>query len=227
VVATNADGTTVGDDMTFTTLAPGGTPKPGNSSNSVTLKAVPTTVIFGRGTTLSGKVTGPSNSGVKVTVEQNAYPFTGGFKTAGTAVTNAQGAYTLAVVPSLNSRYRVTAKTQPPVTSSEVLVNVRVKVSLKLSDSTPRRGQRVRFSGTVVPAHNGKVARIQRRTSTGGWRTIAKTSLIATTPVNGVARSKYTKRIRIFRNGTFRVRVSPADGDHVTGYSARRTARVH
>jgi hypothetical protein len=227
VVATNTDGTTVGDDKTFTTAAPG-TSTPGNSSNAVTLKATPTTVIFGRSTTLSGKLTGPNNSGVKLTVEQNAYPFTGGFKaTTVSAVTDTNGSFSVSLVPLVNSHYRVSAKTQPPVTSPEVTVNVRVKVGFRLSDSTPRRGQSVRFSGTVTPAHNGKVALIQRRTATGSWRTIARTSLVATTPVNGIARSKYAKRIRVFRNGTFRVRVSPADGNHVTGYSARRTARVH
>jgi hypothetical protein len=228
VAATNTDGTSYGDDMTFTTPASGGPGNPPPVQNAVTIGASPATVTFGRATTISGKVSGPSNSGVQVTLEENPFPFTGGFKaTKLTATSTNSGAYTLSVVPRVNTRYRVTAKTQPSVTSAEKLVNVRVKVSLRLSDSTPRVGQSVRFSGTVVPAHNGKTARIQRRTSTGGWRTIATTTLVATTPANGVTRSKYAKRIRIRRNGTFRVRVSPGDGDHATGYSARRSVRVH
>lgn len=227
VAATNTDGTAFGDDMTFTTPAanapPGGTPQ-----NAVTIAAKPTTVTFTRATTISGKVTGPNSAGVQVTLEENPYPFTGGFKaTKVTATTTATGDYSLAATPGVNTRYRVTAKTQPPVTSPETLVNVRPLVSLRLSDRTPAVGQRVKFSGTVLPAHNGKAVRIQRRTRTGGWRTVASATLVATTPVNGVARSKYAKRIRITRNGTYRVRFSPGDGDHVTGYSPRRTARVH
>lgn len=231
VAATNTDGTAFGDDMTFTTLAappPGGGGTPGTPQNAVTIKAAPTTVVFSRATTITGKVSGPNNTGVQVTLEENPYPFTGGFKATKTAVTTtATGDYTLAVVPSVNTRYRVTAKTQPPVTSPETLVNVSLKISLRLSDRTPSIGQSVKFSGTVLPAHNGKTVRIQRRTSSGGWRTVASTTLVATTPVNGVARSKYAKRIRIRRNGTYRVGVTPGDGDHMAGYSARRTARVH
>jgi hypothetical protein len=225
VAATNSDGTTFGDDVTFTT--PAATAPPA-AKNAVTIAAAPTTVTFGVATTISGQVSGPNNGGAQVTLEENPYPFTAGFKaTTVTTTTNATGGYTLNLVPIANARYRVSVKTSPPVTSPEVLVNVKVKVSLRLSDSTPSKGQRVNFTGTVLPGHNGKVVQIQRRTSTGGWRTVARATLVATTPVNGVARSKFAKRIRVTRKGTYRARFAPADGDHVTGYSARRTARVH
>ena len=226
VAATNTDGTSFGDDMTFTT--PAATAPPGTPQNAVTIAAAPATVTFTGASTISGKLTGPNSGGVQVTLEENPYPFTAGFKaTKLTATTTATGDYTLSVVPSVNTKYRVTAKTSPPVTSPEALVNVRPKISLRLSDRTPAIGQSVKFTGNVLPAHNGKTVQIQRRTKTGGWRTVASTTLVATTPVNGVARSKYAKRIRIRRNGTYRVRLAPGDGDHVTGYSARRTARVH
>ena len=224
VVASNPSGTTFGANMTFTTPAPGAAP-PGQ--NAVTIAASPARVTFGRPTTISGQVTGSGNAGVEVELESNPAPFTGGFKNAGVkATTNATGAYTMTVTPTVNTRYRVVAKTKPPVTSPETLVNVRVRVSLRLSDSTPRAGQRVRFSGIVTPGHDGKVARIQRRFRTG-WRTVARATLVAATPVNGVARSKYAKRVRIRRNGTYRVRVTPGDGDHVLGTSRRRRALVN
>ena len=60
-----------------------------------------------------------------------------------------------------------------------------------------------------------------------GASTVARATLVATTPVNGVARSKYSKRITVKRSGTYRTRLVPADGDHVTGYSARRRERTH
>jgi hypothetical protein len=221
VVAVNASGTVFGADMTFTTPAPGAP-----QGNAITIAARPKTVTFGRPTTIAGQLTGPGNAGVEVTLEEDPFPFTGGFKATNVkATTSATGAYSLAVTPSVNTRYRVVAKTRPPVTSPEVLVNVRLRVTLRLSDRTPSRGERVRFSGTVTPGHDGKIARIQRRFSTG-WRTVARATLRTATPLNGVTRSKYSRRIRVNRSGTYRVRVTPADGDHVRGTSARKRATV-
>lgn len=225
VVATNASGTATGADATFTTAPPGtGHAQP----NTVTIKSSLATLTFGRATTISGKVNGPENAGVEVTLEENPYPYTGGFKpTRLETTTNPTGGYTLSVIPAVNTRYRVTAKTKPPVTSPATAVTVRVKVTLRLSDLTPALGQRVRFSGFVSPAHDGKVAKIQRRTSTGTWKTVARATLVAATPAGGVTRSKFSKRLRINRTGTYRARVRPGDGDHAAGNSPRRRARVH
>ena len=226
VVATNGGGTTFGADMTFITAAPG--PGPGPAQNTVTIAASPKTITFGGATTIAGQVNGAGNGGVQVTLEENPFPYTGGFKaTSMTVTTSATGAYSLSVKPGLNTRYRVSAKTKPPVTSPEVTVTVRVKVTFAVSDSTPAVNQLVRFSGTVTPAHNGKLALIQKRTSAGGWKTVTSTALVASTPVNGVARSKFSKRLRIKTKGTYRVRVTPGDGDHAAGTSRTRTLPVH
>ena len=222
VVATNPSGTTMGADATFTTAAPD------PNANSVTIKSSRATLTFGSATTISGNVNGPENAGVEVTLEENPYPYTGGFKATGLkTTTNPTGGYSLSVTPAVNTHYRVTAKTKPPVTSPEAAVTVRVRVTLRLSDRTPAAGKRVRFSGFVSPAHDGKVARIQRRTSTGSWKTVARATLVAATPVNGVTRSKFSKRLRINRNGTYRAQVRPGDGDHARGNSPRRRVRVH
>lgn len=225
LVATNASGTTAGSDATFTTAAAGAPPA---APNAVTIASSPATVTFGRATAISGQVTGPDNAGVEVTLEENPYPYTGGFKPMTvTATTSATGAYMLGAVPTVNTRYRVTAKTKPPATSRELLVKVRVKVGLRVSDRTPAAGKRVRFSGKVTPGHDGKVVRIQRRTSTGSWKTVARATTVAATPLNGITRSKFSKRLRINRNGTYRARLSPGDGDHAVGNSPRRRVRVH
>lgn len=223
LVATNAAGTSFGSDMTFTTAA-GAAPPQGNA---LTLVAAPPTVIHGNTTVLSGRLTGPGNGGVTVTLEQNPFPYTGGFKDVATATTAANGDYAFAVRPTLNTRYRVSAKTAPPATSAEIQVNVRVKVTLRVGDRTPARGQRVKFSGLVIPAHDGKVAKIQRRTRTGGWRTEATATLKAAVAVNGITRSRYVRRLRIRRTGTYRVRVAPGDGDHLVGRSPTRKLVVH
>jgi hypothetical protein len=230
VVATNSAGTSNGSDVTFTTAAAGTTPTkpPPVVANTATISPSPATLTFGSATTISGQVTGPGNAGVSVTLEQNPFPYSGGFKsTALTTTTNATGAYSFVVKPLVNTAYRVTAKTKPPVTSPQAAVTVRVKVTFRLSTLKPARGQRVRFSGTVTPAHNGKLARIQKRTSTGAWKTVASATLVAAPPVNGVAVSKFSKRLRISRTATYRVQVNPGDGDHALGNSPSHRVRVH
>jgi hypothetical protein len=224
IVATNSVGTVNGSDLSFKTAPPGGT-----VGNAVTIRSRPGTVTYGNATTISGSVTGANNAGAKVTLESSPFPYTAPFKPTGltaTTTTTTTGGYSFSVRPGVNTHYRVTVK-KPSLTSSQTAVRVRVRVSLGVSTLNPRSGQRVRFSGTVTPAHNGKVALIQRRTSTGAWRTVARATLVAALPVNGVATSKYSKRLRIFHTATYRVSVNPADGDHVTGTSRTRRLRTH
>lgn len=223
LVATNSAGTVYGADMTFTTTAPG-TPSP-----SLSIAASASTVTFGRPITISGTLTGTGNAGVTVTLEENPYPYSGGFHSTGLkATTDATGHYSITVSPAENTHYRVVAGAKKPTTTSgEVAVRVRVKVTLKLSDLTPRAGQRVWFTGSVLPGHDGKTVRIQRRTATGAWRTVKTTTLVAADPVGSTTRSKYAVRLRIRSSGTYRARVAPADGDHIAGASGRRSVVVH
>ena len=224
VVASSSAGSVTGADITFATTAPGAP-----TTNAITIAASHLTVTFGRPTTISGTLSGPSNGGVTVTLEENPAPYTGPFRSTGlTAKTSATGAYSITVSPPQNTHYRITAKpVKKTVTSTETAVRVRVRVTLRVGDLTPRRGQRVLFAGTVLPAHNGKLARIQRRTAAGTWRTVATTPLVAASPVGTTPRSKYAKRVRITSNGVYRVRVVPADGDHIAGVSGRKSLVVH
>ena len=220
VVATNASGRTEGNDIVFTTAATG---PPGVAR--VTLAASKATVTFGRQVTLSGTVSGNGAGGARVTLAQQPFPFTAPFADAGEVDADAAGAFAFTVTPAAVTRYRVRAKSSPPATSPEVTVNVRVRVGLKLSDKTPRAGQRVRLSGAVTPAHDGTAARIQRKTATG-WKTLATPVLKATTPLDGVARSAYSQRIRVGSTGRYRAVVVPTDGDHVRGVSPKSRAVV-
>lgn len=96
-----------------------------------------------------------------------------------------------------------------------------MSVTLRVDDSRPRRGQRVRFFGSVRPAHDGRTVRLQRRGSGGRYRTVARVRLRDA----GDARSTYSRRLRVYRDGIYRARV-PADGDHLTGTSRRRRVVV-
>jgi len=187
-------------------------PKPG----ATTLKASADKVTFSTPVALTGKVKG-GKQGIPVALERRDADQTA-FVPAGTATTDANGDFSFAQRPSASSVYRVTAGT---ATSPEVAVAVAPLVGLKVSDSTPRKGQRVRFRGTVRPKHNGTRVAIQRKRADGTWATV-RTPLLR----NGSGFSSYSKRIRIRRSGTYRT-VIAAHTDHAEGVSRERTLTVH
>jgi hypothetical protein len=194
-------------------------PPPGNSD--LTILAKPSTITFGQATTISGKLKGPKDP-ITVTLQQNPYPFTDAFEAAGTKPTADNGDYSFTGVrPAQNTRYRVTTVT-PALASSDVDVLVRIKVVLRVSDRTPRAGQRVRFYGTAAPQHDGRTVRLQRQTSTGSWTTVARTLLRDA----GDERSSFSRRMRVRRDGVYRARVY-RDANHATGTSGSKTLDAH
>jgi hypothetical protein len=201
--------------------------KPAPKPNvSLTLTARPAAVTYGNAVTLSGQRKGRDHAGKAVGLQANPFPFKG-FKTVAVVKTDSKGAYRFVRKPRRHTRYR--AVTPEPATvydtairSPEVLVHVRLRVGIRLSDSTPRRGQRIRFFGSVTPKHNGRKVFIQRRRRDGRWRTVGRT---LTRNASG-NRSKYSKRVRIRRTGAYRVRVR-GHADHSTGTSRVRLIRVH
>ena len=202
VTATNASGQSIGPDMTFTTAVSG---PPPTTKNSVGIAAVPGTVTYGHSTVISGKVTGPKGGGAQVVLEAQPYPFTAPFTATGAMTsTGSNGHYSLTVAPRIRTRYRVVAKTAPPVTSVTATVGVRYAVSFRVGATVVHRGALVRFFGSVRPAANGSTVFIQRRSSTGVYRTVAKVVLRATA---SSTRSSYSKRLRIFASGVYRVRI--------------------
>ena len=185
---------------------------------TLTMGASATTVKFGGSVTLSGKLAGGKFDGKNVTVRQDPFPVDA-FANAGSATTNATGDWSLAVKPTANTRFQArSGKADSPA----VDVMVRPAISLKLSDRTPKRGQRVTFSGTLCPEHDGVAIALQRRTATG-WRTVAKPVLA---DVAGATCSSYTRSLRVRRNSAYRARFS-GDADHVAGNSRVRRAAVH
>jgi hypothetical protein len=84
------------------------------------------------------------------------------------------------------------------------------------------RGSLLRFSGTVFPAHDGRAVSIQKRSPSGRFITVSRTILRDA----GDARSTYTRRMRVLRDGVYRVKVA-GDADHINGFSRLRTVRVH
>jgi hypothetical protein len=193
-------------------------PKGPKPNPNLTIKSSAAAVTFGKSITLSG-TTKNIPSGTTIDVQQNPYPYSGFKPTGKTATVDPAGNWSVAgIQPQVHTQYKVVAKTSPPTESAAVFVRVRLRVSFSVSDSTPKKGARVRFSGTVLPAHPGKPVLIQKKTSTG-YKTVTTTKLSST--------SKYSKRLRIRRNGTYRVVVQSLDQDHDNGTSRSRTLRVH
>ena len=195
-------------------LAPSAAAQP-PSPHQLSIAASSPRIVFGEKVALTGQLTGADNVGETVTLEEDPFPF-GDFKKSVTTLTGAEGAYRFERTPSLNVKYRADAKSKQPATSPEVTVLVAPKIDFKVSDKTPEAGQKVKFSGTIAPAHDGLKASIQRRTSSGGYKTIARATLTDA----GDALSNWKRTLTINSSGTYRV-VLPSHDDHATGKSKR------
>jgi hypothetical protein len=192
---------------------------------AITLDAKPTTIIYSGVTALSGRLSGRTVGGVRVRVWQDTTrPYGDAYTPSSlTGTTARNGRYSLTAKPLVNTQYRVVASTSPAVTSPAKLVLVRILVGVRLSDSTPRRGSLVRFSGSAFPAHDGRRVTIQRRSRSGRFVTVARTRLRDA----GAARSTYRRRVRVYHDGIYRVKVSGDDGDHINGLSRLKSITVH
>ena len=198
-------------------------PKGGTPNPNLSIASSSPSVVFGHSVTISGTLKGGA-AGTGIQLQQNPYPYNG-FKNAGkNASVNPDGTYAISgVVPDKHTQYRVQAQTKPSSVSGTVFVRVRLAVTFKVSDATPKRGQRVTFSGTAAPEHDGKAVLIQKRTSTGRYRTLARTVLLD----DGTKDSKWSKGMRIRSNGRFHIVVDSGDSDHDDGTSSSRRLRVH
>ena len=190
-------------------------------SAELTISAEDGAVSYGSTTTIRGRLKStPVQSNVPVLLQRKPSPFTSDFETVDTETTDRKGRYSFRVTPDLNTRYRTTTAA-PQAFSKEVQVDVRVKVVLRLSDRTPRPGERVKFRGTAGPEHDGRLVYIQRRNKGGRWRTSKKVALQDA----GDELSRFATRIRVRRSGTYRAKVFH-DADHADGTSRPKRARV-
>lgn len=190
-------------------------PGPGPTP-SLTITAKPTITLFQGATVISGRLRAQRQGGQFVVLRADEYPFGGDVQVAVTK-TDANGSYTFTRLPARNTLFRTTVFA---LRSPVVRVNVRIRMSLFVSDSTPRVGQRVRFRGRACPRHDGLLVRIQRRTRTGAYRTVRRTRLRSATRC-----SLYRRTFRVYRDG--RYRVTSADADHARGFSRSRFLDVH
>lgn len=192
--------------------------QPPNTPTSITLGASPSPLVFGRSTVLSGKLMSATPANQNVSLRSDPFPFDR-FANAASVVTNATGDFAFIQRPEVNTRFQARRRR---VESPIVTVLVRPAVSLRLSDRTPKRGQRVRFAGQVCPQHDGASLSIQRRYRTG-YRTVRRTTL---KDIAGSTCSSYRRTFRVYRDGRFRA-VIGGHPDHATGLSRPRVADAH
>jgi hypothetical protein len=188
-------------------------PKPTSSVNPVT---------YGKSIQISGALKGKPSAGLAIVLQANPFPYTAWANVNG-ATTSGSGAYAFTVQPLINTRYRVATTTQvPQVVSGELAQIVNQRVSFSVGDKTPKKGALVRFYGTVTPARDGSNVSLQRRTATGSWATVKRIKLVDA----GDVRSSYSKRVRVYKDATYRVTMAPT-ASLGAGTSATRTLRVH
>lgn len=195
-------------------VAPAATAAP-PTPHQLSIAASSPRIVFGDKVALTGQLTGEDSAGETVTLQEDPFPF-GEFKNSVSTLTGADGTYRFERTPSQNVKYRAEAKSKAPATSPGVTVLVAPKIDFTVSDKTPKAGQKVTFSGTLAPAHDGLKVSIQRRKSSGGYKTIARATLTDA----GDAVSKWKRTLTINSTGTFRV-VLPSHEDHATGKSRR------
>jgi hypothetical protein len=170
---------------------------------------------YGYGSTVRGQLTAGATIAGR-TVELRRYsPTSASWVTQCTTTTASDGVASCYVKPTVNTTYewRFAGSTGFEGSwSGRSTLQVRARVGIKVSDSTPRRGQLTVFTATVAPNHSGRNVELQRLTGSG-WSTVRTAPLFST--------STRTFSITPAQAGTttWRVRFG-GDADHAAGASA-------
>jgi hypothetical protein len=212
LVAVSSAGTARSGDRSFKTLRPTTTPS-----------FTPNPVVYGKPFTISGQLTGTGSAHATVTLLGRPFPFTSPFgKIGNSVVSNADGTYSFPFTSAvITTQLQIRADTMPPITTAIVTMPVASQISLHVS-SHVRRGHLARFAGTVLPAQDGLVVKIQKRGRDGVFHTVAHTNLHH----KNAAASKYSRRLRLKRTGTYQAVVESASGAIYPGTSIAKSIKV-
>jgi plastocyanin len=132
---------------------------------SVTLSAAAQTVTYGNSTRLSGSVT---NQLVNEPVTLTSQPFGKGIQSLATTTTQANGAFTFGVSPTIQTEYRAHWRT---TNSNPVTINVAPRVGFGLS------GRLYVAKVTSDLTYGGHWVLVQRRNVVGGWHSVKRVFL--------------------------------------------------
>jgi hypothetical protein len=210
ILAIGASSSTLGVDRTFKTA---------KVPLSLQILGAPNPVPFGDPFAVQGALTGTGNAGRVVALQANPFPYVAGFKTLGNfEVTSSTGSFSFPVVGLLtNTQLRVVTTGTPYVTSPVLVEGVAVQVTLHVRRvHRPRRGEFVRFYGTVTPAELG--ARVGFQLLRRGAPSINQGGTILTSGTSTI--SRFSTVVRIRHRGVYEALVQVFDGSHVSAYSA-------
>jgi hypothetical protein len=172
-------------------------------------------------------VNGAADAGRQVQLYERRAPFPGTWAVLQEGAAGADGSYSFSVVPVRKAYYSVVAPataTAGREASPGLLVTVRRKVSIKVSDRTPRKNALVRFSGFISPSYPlgpGAVATLQRRDKSGAFTNVKAALLKAAGDF-----TSYRVRIRLKSPGVYRIAV-PSSTYYGSGASVAIVVRVH
>ena len=215
LVARNSRGVVRGADRTFKTQ---------RQPLGLSLGATQNPVRPGGRTVISGQLSGTNNAERQIVLQSNPFPYTQGFQNlTDVHLTRADGTFYFPILAQvINTQYRVVLPNVPAVASPIVAVGVAPKVSVKTKRvRRTARGAIVRFSGSIGPEHDGAQIAIQRL-KRGTWVTISGTIAKHRSSKS----SRYRKKVRLRRGGTFRIFAGTNDGDHVESVSRSVRLRV-
>jgi hypothetical protein len=212
IVATNASGTALGADHVFTAA---------KIPLSLAITAAPNPVPFGAPVTVEGTLSGTGSGGAVVQLQENPFPYTGGFvDVANPELTLANGTFVFNVLSmSQNTEFRVVSGS---VVSTDVVVGVSVGVTMQAQAGGTRKHPSIRFSGLIAPAEPSARVAFERLIGKN-WKVVGGTVAHATA-INGVV--SFATTVRVNAGGFFRALVLPVEGSHVSGYSATSLVRI-
>jgi hypothetical protein len=171
----------------------------------ITIVSVFDPITYGDKTFINGQLVGDDQGGQVVTLQAAPFPFMAWTDVAQMS-TDYAGYYSFKQLPAATTHYRTVWNGQV-MSEREVEVTVAPRMTLK---ATPAGSKRIRFSGTLAPAHADAHVAIQRQTRSGAWTTVANARLRRGTTFAGRLRARKPIRLRAF---------FASDGDHLDGFS--------
>src|SRR5256885_2380573 len=212
LVAVSSAGTKRSGDRSFKTAKPTTTPS-----------FSPNPVIYSRPFTVSGQLIGTGSAHATVTLLSRPFPYNTAFAPLGNSVvSNADGTYAFQfTAANISSQIQIKANTNPPVPATVVNLPVASLISIH-TPSHVRKGHLARFAGTVLPAQDGLVVKIQKRGRDGVFHTVAHTNLRH----RNAGASSYSRRLRLRRTGTYQTVVESASGAVYPGTSPPKSIKV-
>lgn len=206
IIASSANGKTLGNDRTFTTA---------KVPLSLAIVGSPNPAVFGSPFTVEGTLSGTGAANHEVVLQANQYPYTAGFKQLGNAeVTNSIGGFSFPVVGlTQNTQLRVQTVGGTKITSPVLTENIAVKISFH-AQRTHKHGV-WRLYGTVTPSEVGALIGFQllrpghKSVNEGGTAVKADTTTV----------SRFSRRVHVRHHGLYRALIVVKDGAHVSNYS--------